>query len=143
MYDVAEQINETLEELWFIIEQKERTYTHFNLSNQQYTILTLIIRTQGCSPTELADKMGITKSAISQQLTKLEADHFIKKIQSPGDKRSFIIALADNGLRYEREMAHFKQQIAAKYKEHLSEEELEGMLRSFQKLQRLLEDTSL
>ena len=42
--NIAEEINLTLEELWILLEAKERSYTNFNLNNQQYTLLTLIIR---------------------------------------------------------------------------------------------------
>lgn len=42
--NLPEQINQTLEELWILLETKERAYTNFSLNNQQYALLTLIIR---------------------------------------------------------------------------------------------------
>lgn len=54
--NIAEEINLTLEELWILLEAKERSYTNFNLNNQQYTLLTLIIRYPSSTPKELAEK---------------------------------------------------------------------------------------
>ena len=54
--NIAEEINLTLEELWILLETKERSYTNFNLNNQQYTLLTLIIRYPSSTPKELAEK---------------------------------------------------------------------------------------
>ena len=78
---VAEQINQTIEDIWIMLEKMERAYTNFALNNQQYVLLTLVMRHPSCSPSELADKMAITKSAVSQQLTKLEQDGYIMKRQ--------------------------------------------------------------
>lgn len=77
--NIAEQINKTIEDIWITLEKSERKITSFKLNNQQHVLLTLIIRHPSSSPTELAEKMDITKSAISQQLTKLEKEEYITK----------------------------------------------------------------
>lgn len=39
----------------------------------------------------IAEKMHITKSAISQQLVKLESQGYIIRKQQPQDKRTFVV----------------------------------------------------
>ncbi|MFD2749683.1 MarR family winged helix-turn-helix transcriptional regulator [Virgibacillus siamensis] len=137
--NIAEQINRTIEDIWIILEKKERAYTNIKLNNQQYILLTLIIRHPFSSPTELAEKMGITKSAVSQQLAKFERDGYIVRKQHIEDKRAFSIELGEKGLLYKNEMQAFCQQISEKYHANLSSKELLHMLSALQKLQELLE----
>lgn len=136
--NIAEEINLTLEELWILLETKERSYTNFNLNNQQYTLLTLIIRYPSSTPKELAEKMNVTKSAISQQLVKLEKDGYIFRRQHTEDKRAFSVELGEKGLLYKKEMDAYMQQVSEKYYASLSPEELTNLLSALQKLTKVI-----
>ncbi|KOY82503.1 MarR family transcriptional regulator [Lysinibacillus macroides] len=137
--NLPEKINQTLEELWLLLETKERTYTNFQLNNQQYTLLTLIIRHPSSTPTELAEKMNITKSAISQQLVKLEMEGYIYRKQHSEDKRTFSVELGEKGWLYKKEMEKFMQQVSEKYYASLSPEELTNFLSALQKLTKVID----
>jgi len=138
--NLPEEINKTLEELWLLLEIKERAFTNFQLNNQQYSLLTLIIRLPSSTPTELAEKMNITKSAISQQLVKLEMEGYIYRKQHLEDKRAFSVELGEKGLLYKNKMDKFMQQISEKYYANLSPEELTSLLSALQKLTKVIEE---
>ncbi|MEC1180582.1 MarR family transcriptional regulator [Metasolibacillus meyeri] len=138
--NIAEEINQTLEELWILIEKKERTYTNFNLNNQQYALLTLIIRYPSSTPSELAEKMNITKSAISQQLVKLEMEGYILRKQHAEDKRAFSVELGEKGLCYKKEADAYTQQLSEKYYASLSRAELTNFLSALQKLTKVIDE---
>lgn len=55
--------------------------------------------------------MNITKSAISQQLVKLEAEGYIIRKQNVEDKRTFSVELGEKGLLYKKECDVFKPQV--------------------------------
>ncbi|EKU44071.1 MarR family transcriptional regulator [Lysinibacillus fusiformis ZB2] len=135
---VAEQINQTIEDIWIMLEKMERAYTNFSLNNQQYVLLTLVMRHPSCTPSELADKMAITKSAVSQQLTKLEQDGYIVKRQHEEDKRAFSVELGEKGLLYKQKVDAFNQQITEKYQANLTTEELAEMLATLEKMKKIL-----
>ncbi|GLC89148.1 MarR family winged helix-turn-helix transcriptional regulator [Lysinibacillus piscis] len=137
--NIATKINQTLEELWLLLETKERSYTNFQLNNQQYTLLTLIIRYPSSTPTMLAEIMNITKSAISQQLVKLEAEGYIIRKQHTDDKRAFSVELGEKGLLYKKECDLFMQQLSEKYYANLSLEELTNFLSALQKLTKVID----
>ncbi|MBS4220109.1 MarR family transcriptional regulator [Bacillus sp. FJAT-49711] len=137
--NLAEEINHTLEELWLLLETKERTYTNFQLNNQQYALLTLIIRHPSSTPTDLAEKMNITKSAISQQLVKLEIEGYIYRKQHSEDKRTISVELGEKGLLYKKEMERFMQQVSEKYYASLSTDELTNFLSALQKLTKVID----
>ncbi|WP_144510100.1 MarR family winged helix-turn-helix transcriptional regulator [Bacillus sp. FJAT-22090] len=137
--NLPEEINQTLEELWLLIEAKERSYTNFQLNNQQYSLLTLIIRYPSSTPTELAEKMNITKSAISQQLVKLEVENYIYRKQHSEDKRIISVELGEKGLLYKKETERFMQQVSENYYAILSPEELTNFLSALQKLTKVFD----
>lgn len=137
---ITKQINRTIEDIWMILEKKERSYTNFKLNNQQHVLLTLVIRHPFSSPSELAERMEITKSAVSQQLAKLEKEGYIKKKRHVKDRRIYSITLARKGMLYQKEMAAFNEQIAEKYEQNLSPDELANVLTALQKIQQLLDE---
>ncbi|WP_407675717.1 MarR family transcriptional regulator [Peribacillus saganii] len=57
-----------------------------------------MIRNPQKSPSFFADQMGISKSAISQLINKLESQQFMKRVQLTEDKRSNVLDLAENGI---------------------------------------------
>lgn len=137
---VASKINQTIEDIWMILERKERAHTNFKLNHQQYVLLTLIIRYPSSSPTDLADKMDISKSAVSQQLAKLEKDRLIIRKRLAEDKRTFEVELAEEGMCYKQGMEAFNQQVAEKYQANLSPTELARMLAELTKLREVLNE---
>lgn len=137
--NITEQINHTIEDIWILYEQKEKEYANFNLNNQQYVILTLIMRNTKITPSALAKKISVTKSAVSQQLAKLEEENYIIRKRHKEDKRTFTIELAEKGRLFEKQMESFNIQLSQKYHEHLSSDELHNMLTSLQKLKKIVE----
>lgn len=97
--------------LWLLLEEKEINYMNFQLNNQQYTLLTLIIQHPSSTTPKLAEKMNITMSAISQQLVKLEAEGYIIRKQNVEDKRTFSVELGEKGLLYKKEFDVFMPQV--------------------------------
>lgn len=137
--NVAEQINQTIEDIWMILGKKERAYTNFHLNNQQHVLLTLIMRNPQSTTTNLARKMEVTNSAASQHLAKLEREGYITRKQHPGDKRTYSIILAEKGLQYKKEMENFHRHISETYHKNLSFPELTNVLNALQNLQNALE----
>lgn len=102
-------------------------------------MLTLIMRNPEATPSALAKKFGVTKSAISQQLAKLEEKYYIVRKPHKEDKRAFTIELADKGRLLEKQMEYFNVRLSQNYHEHLSIDELHSVLTSLQKLKKIVE----
>lgn len=75
--------------------------------------------------------MNITKSAISQQLVKLEMEGYIYRKQHSEDKRAFSVELGEKGLLYKSEMERFMQQVSEQYYASLSPDELKSFYLHF------------
>jgi len=123
-----------------LFEKKERSYMTHRLNNQQHILLTLLMRESNLSPSDLAESLDITKSAISQQLKILEDKKYIVRKQDKTDKRVVTIKLAENGRRYQEEMKQFYENVNQTYETHLTKEELKEMYNSLDNLRKVVQN---
>lgn len=137
--ELTDQINQRIEDVFNLLEKKERGYSNYKLNNKQYVLLTLIAQQREVKPSELAKQMQITKSAVSQQLAKLEQEEFIVRKQHPNDKRTVTIKLAEKGVHYKEEMEKFTAEIAERYQQNISEKELKKLLETLKRLKEILQ----
>lgn len=75
--------------------QKRRTSCFKDLTPVQWQIVVFISKKGPSSPTELASHLGISKSAVSQQLDSLEAKGFASATIGSPDKRKKVYFLTD------------------------------------------------
>ncbi len=71
-------------------------YKSLNLAHEPYFML-LAERTH--SPSEIADKLGISKQACSKAIRELETLGFIARRKNPDDSRSSLMSLSHSGLQ--------------------------------------------
>lgn len=86
------------------------------------------------SPSDIAKKMNISKSAISQQLYKLEESGYIEKYKLESDKRLVRISLKEKGIEYKQQSEKYYEELLNKYKSHLSLKEVTDIRDSLEKL---------
>lgn len=68
----------------------------------QVNILMMLDRTNARRPSELAAERGVTKSAISQALRRLEAAGLVERRRDPAHKRVVQVRLTEDGERLKR-----------------------------------------
>lgn len=135
---ISQEITKLNEAIAIEYVQQERNYPEFNLNNQQHVMMTLIVNDQNMKPSEMAQKLNISKSAVSQQLQKLEEKKYIFRYQDDKDKRSSKIGLAEKGLRYKESIETYNQRFSEKCAQHFTYEELNDILNALKKLQKII-----
>ena len=65
-----------------------------HITPSEWALLTVVHQDDGVSAKKIAEKMGVTMSAVSQLLRRLEKDKIIGRTTDPLDKRSVCIKLA-------------------------------------------------
>lgn len=86
---------------YLLYNKNAQKFNAYNLTMQQDTILFFLKEHPNTTANEIAKKFGISKSAVSQVLSKLEAQHFITREVNPRNHREFFIVLAEKGLAYQ------------------------------------------
>ena len=84
--------------------------------------------------TVLAEKIGINASSLSEQIDRLEADHYLERKANPADRRSTLILLTEKGKARAYELSDERQKAAAAFCAKLTEEEKDTLIQLLDKL---------
>ena len=83
---------------------------------------------------ELAEKMNVTASAISQLLTKLEKEHYINRSINPNSRREIIVTLGMKGKALYELYAKVDEQIVSTYYAKLDDEVIDQLEQAVNKI---------
>ncbi|ACQ71068.1 transcriptional regulator, MarR family [Exiguobacterium sp. AT1b] len=102
----------------------------FELSYQQEQMLLLFKRQETWTTTEIAMKMSISKSAVSQVLKVLEQRDFVAREKNPENLRESFIRLGPNGLAYSKQIDAIEERLAEEMFSVLEDDEMKMINRS-------------
>lgn len=102
----------------------------FELSYQQEQMLLLFKRQDTWTTTEIATKMNISKSAVSQVLKVLEQRQFVVKEKNPDNLRESFIRLGPIGLEYSKQIDVIEERLAEEMFSVLEDDEMTMINRS-------------
>lgn len=143
--DRKERMNDTLNEtrkqqvltMYRQIDELDLLFTkyftelnEFELSYQQEQMLLLFKRQETWTTTEIATKMSISKSAVSQVLKVLEQRDFVAREKNPENLRESFIRLGPNGLAYSKQIDAIEERLAEEMFSVLEDDEMKMINRS-------------
>lgn len=104
----------------------EKRSREFGLSYGQYIALCVLSvqRNEMSSPSSLAEKMGVSRAAISSMVISLEQEGYINKYDDPNDKRGVFVSLNDKGRGKIKQMDPFFIGLASRLMSDFSESEI-------------------
>lgn len=98
-------------------------------------ILTILNeREEGIRQRELAEKLMINPSSISEAIDKLEADRYIERNVDPSDRRATLITLTEKGKARAYEVEDERAEAFSSFFANLNEEEKKTLSELLQKL---------
>lgn len=128
------QINRLQNNFNILIANKFEDKLDNQLTAKQVLLLELI--KQGINSTkDLATKLNVSTSAISQILNKLDDKGYIERTVNPQNRREIILKLADKADQYFHDLAALKDQINQEVYGKLSLEDLKHLKKILEKLQ--------
>lgn len=93
------QIHTIINQIVFFEKKKNFVFEGINLHPSEIHLMLETKGEQAVNATKIADKLGITKGAVSQTLTRLEKKGIIEKIKDPNYKNELSILLTPLGKR--------------------------------------------
>jgi DNA-binding MarR family transcriptional regulator len=87
-----------------------------DLFQGRWWVLVLLLRQDDLtsSPTDLADKAGVTRATMTGFLDGLERDGLVTRLPDPGDRRKYLIRLTQSGLqKLDETIPDYNQKVGA------------------------------
>ena len=117
-----------------------RKLAKHDVTGAEWVMLRALYDEDACAPSVLADKLGMTRGAISKLADRLEAKAFLTRSPDPGDRRSHRLELTAKGRKLTPMLASLADQNDAEFFGHLTGEErsrVEAAMRDIVRLQGL------
>ncbi|MBM7716076.1 DNA-binding MarR family transcriptional regulator [Bacillus thermophilus] len=134
----VKELHQAEENCNLAIVNEYRPLMKYDLTSKQEMLLKLVRKYNVLTVSELAKHMKVTSSAVSQIMSKLEKDHYIKRSINPANRREIIVSLAQKGKEYFAERDHIEIKIIQKYYSKLSLEEIITLKNITIKLEKLM-----
>ncbi|WAA11637.1 MarR family winged helix-turn-helix transcriptional regulator [Fervidibacillus halotolerans] len=104
------------------------------ITHHQFFILSTISREGACKLSYLAEKMGVTPSAITVMIDRLEKLHYLERIHDPNDRRVILVKLTEYGEKTLQHSRKERDEIVKRKISHLNEEEIKRLAELVEKV---------
>jgi DNA-binding MarR family transcriptional regulator len=135
---IIKQMNDAFEEFGILIANETKKIDQFDLTMQQDLILAYIAKHLNVTANEIAHSFSITKSAVSQVLSKLEQNKMIVRAVNPQNKRESFISLGENGEKYVSLLQDLDIKLIKNYYSKVDLEDLTHMTRTMEKINEVI-----
>lgn len=132
-----------LDEFNVLITKEVKELSDYNLTSQQEVILIYISKHEKITTSEISHAFDITKSAVSQVLTKLEQEKMILKLVNPDNRRESFIVLDERGKSFIAKLADIDQLMIDKYYSKIDLPKLIQMTETMEEINKLMKKSKL
>lgn len=112
----------------------QRKLKDYDISTEQWSILSMIYLKEGCNQKELAESLLKDRAALTRILDILEKKDLVKREHSPNDRREFLVYITENGRTVYNEALKVVAKNSQEINDIFSEDELEQLKKLLKKL---------
>ncbi|PGU46304.1 MarR family winged helix-turn-helix transcriptional regulator [Bacillus cereus] len=134
--EVINEMNRAYTELYILLFQDLKD--EFGLTGQQESMLFHINLNENTTANNIASTFNVTKSAVSQVLSKLEKQQMISKQVNPNNKREYFLTIGPNGSKYIERLSELDDVLIEKYFSKIDIEALQQMTDTLTKINKVI-----
>ncbi|MES5895546.1 MULTISPECIES: MarR family winged helix-turn-helix transcriptional regulator [Bacillus cereus group] len=134
--EVINEMNRAYNEFYILLFQELKD--EFGLTGQQESMLFHINLNENTTANNIASTFNISKSAVSQVLSKLEKQKMISKQVNPNNKREYFLTLGPNGSKYIERLSELDDVLIEKYFSKIDINALEQMTDTLTKINKVI-----
>ena len=134
---MIDQINQKFEQFKLLVLQETKEVEeleNFHLTPQQEIIMFHIIRNEPVIANDIANHFSISKSAVSQVISKLEEMKMIYRQENSINRRETFIYLGDRGQEFHQLLNKIDAMLVEKYYSKVNLTELKNVLDTLNKI---------
>lgn len=139
LYQTVKEINEAEYTANLLLLQEYNELLQADLTSKQAVVLEHIHKHKRLTVKELADLMLITSSAVSQLISKLDKEGYLKREINPNNRREILVELDQAGWDYFERQRKVEKSIAERFYSKLDPEELSALRKITFKLLKIIE----
>ncbi|WP_144508400.1 MarR family winged helix-turn-helix transcriptional regulator [Bacillus mycoides] len=134
--EVINEMNRVYNEFYILISQQLKY--EFGLTGQQESMLFYINLNENTTANHIASTFNISKSAVSQVLSKLEKHKMISKQVNLNNKREYFLTLGTNGIKSIERLSELDDVLIEKYFTKIDIEDLQQMTDTLTKINKVI-----
>lgn len=134
---IIDKINLKFEQFKMLVlneTEEVKEIENFNLTPQQEIIMCYIIRNEPAIAIDIAHHLGISKSAVSQVITKLEKKDLIYRKVNETNRRESFIFLGKRGSKFQKLLQRIDETLVEKYYSKVTLDELTNVFNTLEKI---------
>lgn len=122
------------------ISEMMEVHVHADITTDQFTTLQLIHKHEKLTSTEIANLVGVGKSAITAIVNRLVQKDLIQRNRYEKDRRIVYLSLTNQGVKIVNKTEQAIHQYITHKLAHFSIDEIEGFLLALEKLAKLMKE---
>ncbi|MGG5739916.1 MULTISPECIES: MarR family winged helix-turn-helix transcriptional regulator [Bacillus cereus group] len=134
--EVINEMNRAYNDFYILLFQELKD--EFGLTGQQESMLFYINLNENTTANNIASTFNISKSAVSQVLSKLEKQKMISKQVNPNNKREYFLTLGPNGSKYIERLSELDDVLIEKYFSKIDIDALQQMTDTLTKINKVI-----
>lgn len=134
--EVINEMNRAYNDFYILLFQELKD--EFGLTGQQESMLFYINLNENTTANNIASTFNISKSAVSQVLSKLEKQKMISKQVNPNNKREYFLTLGPNGSKYIERLSELDDVLIEKYFSKIDINALEQITDTLTKINKVI-----
>ncbi|HDX9578917.1 MarR family winged helix-turn-helix transcriptional regulator [Bacillus cytotoxicus] len=136
--EVINEMNQAYNEFYILLSHELKD--EFGLTGQQESMIFYINLNKDTTANNIATTFNISKSAVSQVLSKLEKRNMISKQVNPNNKREYFLTLGPSGSDYIERMSQLDDVLIEKYFSKIDIEAFQQMTDTLLKINKIIRE---
>lgn len=140
MKQIVDDINQYTYEMNAKLAKIHEALFEDDLSVRQTMVLDFVHKHEKCTMGDIAHYMESSPSSVSQIVTRLEKENYLKRDINPNNRREVVVMIAENGEAYYRREAQIDELIIEKIYSKMPVADLEQLCSLIQRLHQIVEE---
>lgn len=142
--EFAETFLELVLRMREVLYENDKRYALYKLTNEEFhTLFFLFTSTEPLGPSDIADKINVTRASMTGLLDRLEKENLLERVNHPKDRRKIILKLTENGNKLVEKIMPPHFEWLSKIKEVFSEEDRQLFTSYLLKMRSILAEINL
>ncbi|EWH20020.1 MarR family winged helix-turn-helix transcriptional regulator [Bacillus haynesii] len=137
---IVDDINQYSYEMNANLVKAQKALFEDDLSPKQTLVLDFVHKREKCTMGDIADYMRSSPSAVSQIVTRLEKENYLKRDLNPNNRREVVVMIAEHGEAYYRREEQIDKFIIEKFYSKMPVEDLEQLRSLIKRLHHIVEE---